>query len=176
MKDLWMLVNQAVERRVASLRVAVELVHDVVWGERGGEGKGLQDRPLQGDYAGLYGFYSRPPDGGEGVVLKLGGKGDSAIFIGTRHRQYEVTLAKGELLIRDERGAEIRFKDDGIHIDAAKVVIRGGTKEAARKDDPVRIDHAFKVWCNGVSAATGVPVFVPTTIGQVDAGAAEVLV
>ena len=68
---------------IAGLELATEQVDSITWDDKyAGSGSGAGSREIDFDLAGQYGVYSRAPDGGDGVVVKLGGKGDSAICIG----------------------------------------------------------------------------------------------
>lgn len=174
-------VETIVRRMLGPLAALVELVDAVEHGEEIYiTGKGVAGQTVQADVAGQYGVYSRAPDGGDAVVLKLGGKGASSICVGYRHRSFEVKVEKGEVQLRDDQGQYIHIKRAGIDIDAQEVKMCGGTHGATREGDPVEFNAAFSQWLNItlVPALNGagipVPVFPGPEIGVTTGGSAKV--
>lgn len=78
-----------------------------------------------------FGFYSRPNDGTRGLVLKADGEGNTSFLIAFRDKQYEMTLSKGEVGIKNAFNATLLLDKDG------QIILNGGTKKVARVDDTV---------------------------------------
>lgn len=175
------MVERIIDRKLSRLQGLVELLDSVehldAYAVRG---KGIADQQVDADLVGQYGVMSRPPDGGDAVIIKLGGQGASSQCIGFRHREHEVQIEKGEILIRDDQGQFVHVKRDGIHIDGQKVVIAGGGAAAVRVGDPVEFNAAFSQWINttlvGALATAGIVVapFIGPEIGTSSAGSAKV--
>lgn len=71
----------------------------------------------------------------------------------------------------------ISLRQDGslrVNSDGGDVVLNGGTLKVARNTDPVVVGAAMTTWMAAVTAATGVPALVGTTIGTVSGGASNV--
>ena len=64
-----------------------------------------------------YGFSSVPPEGGEGMLLEIGGSADNAHVVGLEHKDFRPTKRKsGESILYDNQGQEIYISQKGIAI------------------------------------------------------------
>lgn len=71
-----------------------------------------------------FGFTSRPPDGGEAVIVFLGGSRDHGVVVATDDRRYRLrNLAKGEVALYDDLGNYVRLFRDRIEVSGAKVKV-----------------------------------------------------
>ena len=111
-----------------------------------------------------YGFASVPPNGSEGVVLRVGGVRANSIGIcfGDRGGRIE-GLAQGEVAIYNaSNGAQVVIRNDGnIEVTPGDggVVQLGGptaTLAVARETDPVQPTAAMTTWMAQVDTAIGV--------------------
>jgi phage gp45-like len=108
----------------------LEIVSDIVVDALGRfTAKGALERDTTGEAAWHFGFYSRPKDGADGVVVRGSPRGGFAILVGYRDRQYEISLEKGECAMANAFGAKVVLDKDG------RVVMNGGSKGVARLDD-----------------------------------------
>jgi phage gp45-like len=105
------------------------------------------DHELDSEAAWHFGFYSRPLDGARGVVLKADGQGNTSFLIGYRDTQYELTLEKGEVGIKNAFDAEILLDENG------QVIVNQGTKKVARVDDTLTRSTALATWAAAVDVA-----------------------
>ncbi len=128
-------IDRRIREHLARLRLAVEIVSDVVFNDDGtATAKGIGDHELKLFVVHRTGMYSRPLDSGGGVVVKPNGEGNTALLIGWK----EVTsksLQKGETIVYSEGGGQQLFDKDGnIKIDAkaAKdILLNGGNTKVA---------------------------------------------
>ncbi len=76
-----------------------------------------------------YGFASRPLDGAEGILLKIGGA-DNAVIIATEDRRYRIALEAGEAAIYTDEGDKVHLKrGKEIHVKSGGKVIVEATNE-----------------------------------------------
>lgn len=75
--------------------------------------------------------------------------------------------ADGSVDIEALTGEAIRITTAG----GGDIVLNGGTLRIARETDPVTVGGAMSTWMAAVTAATGVPALVGTTLGTIAAGA-----
>lgn len=173
----------------------VEIVTDLVMGDNGvATGTANEDDDIEAVAAWQFGFYSRPKDGARGIVLKLGGEGNSSLLIGYRDMQYEFALGKGEVGIGNAFEAQIYMTDQGnVEIDSGgttegagdgEIVLNGGTKKVARVDDTAKADTLMATWMTQVETAINsiapgtvaplAPTFTSLTIAKINSGADKV--
>lgn len=127
------------------MRSVVEFVTDLVfsaagvWKAKGGHRADGEQEDLKGETAWHFGFYSRPKDGARGVVLKADGHGNTSFLVGYRDKQYELTLEKGEVGLKNAFDASLVLKQNGdISVDpkaGSKVLLAGGADNVATKKD-----------------------------------------
>jgi phage gp45-like len=130
------------------LGAVLEFVTDLVMAASGSTtSKGGGDHELESEAGWHFGFYSRPLDGARGVVLKADGQGNTSFLIGYRDTQYELTLEKGEVGIKNAFDAEILLDENG------QVVVNQGTKKVARVDDTLTASSALATWALAVETA-----------------------
>lgn len=93
----------------------VEIVTDIVMSATGVvTSNGMDEDDKIESVAGWhFGFYSRPKDGARGVVLKADGQGNTSFLVAWRDKQYELTLEKGEVGIKNAFDAEILLDENG---------------------------------------------------------------
>lgn len=129
-----------ISRAIARLRGMVEFVTDVRFDDNGvATSKGGGDHELESAVGWHFGFYSKPNDGGNGVVLKADGQGNTSFLIAYRDKQYEMSLQKGEVGAKNAFDAYWLLNDDG-------VLELNGTDYAAPKwDDWLKYFDAFLV-------------------------------
>ena len=172
------MVERIIDRKIARLRVLVELLDSVEHLDGYAvRGNGIADQQVDADLVGIYGVHSRPPDGGDAVVIKLGGEQSSALCLGFRHRGYEVKIEKGEIQIRDDQGQFLHLKRDGIYLDGQKVNIADGAagQKAARKGDKVKVTIPAGTFL--VAAQAGVANAAPIEVeGTITQGSADVVI
>ena len=181
MSDILSMVERVVSGALRKYQLLVELVDDVSIAADRVVTIGAGRRKWFADEVGRYGFYSRPPKGADGVVIKVGGEANTTILLGYRHRDYELELSEdGELGIADDQGQKVVIKRDGIYVDAEKVVIKGGTAGAVRVGDRVDPTNAFTTWLgtlvtaiNGLAPGTVSP-YAGGGIGQAAEGSTDV--
>jgi hypothetical protein len=99
---------------VSLFKLIAEFVTELVFDADGNAtAKGLDDHNLAPTAGYHFGFYSRPKDGARGIVLKLGGEGNSSILVAFRDKQYEMTLEKGECGMQNAFEASILLDANG---------------------------------------------------------------
>jgi phage gp45-like len=151
----------------------IEFVTDLVFGENDvATCKGLGDHELEPVAGWHFGFYSRPRDGARGLVVKLGGEGNSSFLIAYRDKQYEITLEKGEVGIANAFEAQILLNKDG------EVVVNGGTKKVARVDDTLTASANLTTWAQAVETALNAatsPILPASSWGTLGNGSAGAL-
>lgn len=90
----------------------VEFVTDIVMAADGVvEAKGADDRDVSAATGWHFGYYSRPKDGAQGVVLNFLGL---SFLIAYRDSQYEMSLSKGEVGMQNAFGASILLNKNGV--------------------------------------------------------------
>lgn len=171
-------VERIIDRKLAPFKALVELLDSVEHlDDFAIQGTGIAGQEVRADLAGHYGVYSRAPKDGDAVVIKLGGKGASAICIGFRFRGKEVRLEVGEVMLRDDQDQLLHIKRDGIYIDGQKVNIKNGGlgQKAARKGDKVKVTIPMGTFLTAAQAGVlnAAPVDVEGTIIQ---GSADVVI
>jgi phage baseplate assembly protein V len=107
-----------------------------------------------------YGFASVPPNGSEGLVLRVGGTRANSVGIAFGNRGGRIQgLAQGEVAIYNENGAQVIIRNDGnIEVTPGEggVVQLGGptaTLEVARRTDPVHREPGMSTWMTQVDTA-----------------------
>ncbi len=145
-----------------SLRYLVELVTDLVFTDDGtATAKGASDSELDVPVGWHFGFYSRPKDGARGVVVKADGQGNTAILVGYRDKQYEMSLSKGEVGLKNAFDASILLNKDGDIIQTSKsgrTVQVNGSDYALPKWDDFYTDFAVYLGVLHTVLGTLVPV------------------
>ncbi|HLY95209.1 MAG TPA: hypothetical protein VKP14_10205 [Gaiellaceae bacterium] len=126
-------VKRMVDGALSRFRTMIERVSNVVFADDGITAKGMAGDDVGADWGGAYGFQSRPPDGGEGVIAKVEGRGANAVLLSYRHRRYELALEKGELVMVDDQGQKV-------HIQRALIaLVAGASKIEINKDGDVNV-------------------------------------
>jgi len=172
------LVREELQKLLQGAQVLTDVVHSDSQALRGA---GLGDQNLEADLAGQYGVYSRAPDGGDAVVLLLGGEANSAIVIGYRFRMAEFGLQKGEIALGDDQGQRVHLKRDGIYLDSSKVAIAGPGAAAARQGDPVNLTPELAAFfvqlVSAIQALGGTATdFAHAQIGTIAGGSSKVTI
>jgi phage baseplate assembly protein V len=124
-----------------------------------------------------YGFASVPPNGAEGLVLRVGGTRANSVGICFGNRGGRIQgLAQGEVAIYNEsNGAQVIIRNDGnIEVTPGEggVVQLGGptaTLEVARRTDPVHREQEMQDWMTAVEAG------ITTMAGLFNAAAGPML-
>lgn len=118
------------QKRIAGM---VEFVTDIVMGDDGTttSNASSEDDQLTSQAGWHFGFYSRPKDGARGVVLKADGQGNTSFLLAWRDKQYELTLEKGEVGIKNAFDATILLNEDG------EIIMNAGTAKVARVGDKI---------------------------------------
>jgi len=158
--DLIAIIDRRIALAIVRFRIGVEAVRQIAFGTARASAKGVDDHEIDMEVVLPYGFQSSPPDGAEGVALKVDGRGATSLLLGYRVRSHEVALQKGELRIFDDQVQEIFVRRGGIEINSggatikidratgqidvtpkpgAKVKLAGGGLEVARRTDPVAV-------------------------------------
>jgi len=93
----------------------VQLVTDLIFDSDGNATcKGVDDDDELAPTVGWhFGFYSRPNDGGRGVVFKADGQGNTSFLLAWRNKQYELSLQKGEVGVQNAFGASTLWDKNG---------------------------------------------------------------
>lgn len=125
-----------------------------------------------------YGLRSRPPAGVDAVAV--GDRPETMVMVGAESPLYGPSdLAEGEVAIYATE-ADITAAGSGkVRVDSASakdVVVNGGTKEVARKDDLVAANTTMAAWIAAVTTALanlGQTVTAPTDFGKISQGAAR---
>jgi phage gp45-like len=149
-------VERVVERALTRYRLLVERVSDLVFSDQAATGKGAQGQDVGCEVAGMYGFQSRPPDGGDGIIVKFDGRAQSALLVGYRHRTYELKLEKGEVALVDQKGQVVHLKPNGVTIDVSKNV--GAKVEVLTDPTGATVIKGGQVLLGGTTGAS------PTTL------------
>lgn len=139
------------QKRIAGM---VEFVTDIVMAGDGTttSNASSEDDKLTSQASWHFGFYSRPKDGARGIVLKADGRGNTSFLIGYRDTQYEVTLEKGEVAIKNAFDAQILLDKDGAIAANSKTgqkVTLNGSDSAAVMDTLIA---DLKNWVSTVNA------------------------
>jgi hypothetical protein len=96
------------------LRNAIQLVRDIVIDSDGNaKCTGIDDEDQYEPTVGyIFGFQSRPTTS-RGVMLKSDGQGNTSFLVAFRNKQYELSLQKGEVGIKNEFDASTLWDKDG---------------------------------------------------------------
>lgn len=97
------------------LRNMVQFVTGVDFDDNGvATGTGVDDDDKIDSAVGFhFGFYSRPKQGANGVVLKADGQGNSSFMFSWGDKQYALTLSRGEVGVQNAFGASTVWDKDG---------------------------------------------------------------
>lgn len=128
------------------LALMVEIVTDIAMeasglaSSRGTHGLSEDEgHELDSETAWHFGFYSRPKDGARGVVLKADGEGNTSFLICYRDKQYELSLEKGEVGLKNAFDAYVLLNKDG------KLELNGTAYKGPKWDDWLQYFDAFLV-------------------------------
>lgn len=121
MADVIDLFSKVAKASSSRFRLLVDVVTDLVFTDNGTvTGSGSGDSDLESAVGWHFGFYSRPKDGARGVVVKADGQGNTSFLVAFRDRQYEMSLQKGEVGIKNAFDASILLDQSGNVIATAK--------------------------------------------------------
>jgi phage gp45-like len=110
-----------------------------------------------------HGLSSVPPEGAEGLLLSLGGRGDRMLALGFEHKDYRPrNLPAGNATLYDDKGNVIWTKGGG----GIAVAAKSGVVEVSSKDNKVFVKPAEgqMVYLGG-DGTDGVYDFVMTESG-----------
>jgi phage baseplate assembly protein V len=141
----------------------------------------LDDEPEPAEVWQEYGFTSRPPEGAEAIVLRVGGVPEHQIVVRTALRGSRPKLnAEGDVKIWHLKGQVITVEDNQITLKinratGAAIDLGGGaTKSVNYEGNSVEQGAAMKVWMDAVTAAIPVTPLAGTVIGATGAGSSVV--
>ncbi len=131
---------------VDRLRDMIEFVTDLKFSDDDGlvaKGKDIHDEDIEPSVGYHFGFYSRPKDGARGIVVKVGGRGNTSVLVAFRDKQYEMTLEKGECGMKNAFDASILLNKDG------EILLNGGSAKVGRVGDAVDLGNWTHVPASG---------------------------